>query len=327
MTNKESLMGIWVFCEQTAGQVRPVAYELLHEAARLARDMNSCVTAILPGSADDQARELIYRGADQVIRIVDESLHDMSELRCADELTALIRKYDPAVLLLGATAFGRSMAPRVAARLGTGLTADCTSLDIDPDTGLLLQTRPAFGGNLMATITCPNTRPQMATVRPKVFTAAVADESRTGEIFHETPAAREDALRVIEKIAAAGEINIGDADVLVSVGQGIGGEENIALAQKLAQKLGGTLSASRPLVDAGIVPYARQVGQTGKTVAPRLYIACGISGAIQHMAGVAAENIVAVNTDPDAPIFQHAKWGIVGDCGDFLRDMLEALEN
>ena len=234
MTNNEMLRGIWVFCEQTAGQVRPVAYELLHEAARLAKDMQGSVTAVLLGAGEEQAKELIYRGADQVIHVTDDSLNEMSELRCADEMTALIRKYDPAALLLGATAFGRSMAPRVAARLQTGLTADCTSLDIDPETGLLLQTRPAFGGNLMATITCPNTRPQMATVRPKVFTAAAADKSRTGSIIPEKPATSEDILHVIQKMAVQGEVNIGDADILVSVGQGIGGAENKGQRQQAA---------------------------------------------------------------------------------------------
>lgn len=325
MIQKEAMNGIWVYCEQTSGKIRPVAYELLGKARELAKDMNCAVTAVLLGADSATAASLGAWGADNVLHVADRALDTALEMRCADELTALIRKYDPSVLLLGATAFGRSLAPRVSARLQTGLTADCTSLDIDPETGLLLQTRPAFGGNLMATITCPDTRPQMATVRPKVFTAPKPDEDRACEVVEEAPAAMGEAVRLIESIASGSEINIGDADILVSVGQGIGGAANIALAEKLASLLGGVLSSSRPLVDAGVVPYARQVGQTGKTVAPRLYIALGISGAIQHMAGVAAENIIAVNTDPDAPIFKYARWGIVGDCGAFLREMIEQL--
>lgn len=325
MIQKEVLNGIWVYCEQSSGVIRPVAYELLGKARELAEDMNCAVTAVLLGADSQTAASLGAWGADYALHVDDPSLTGALEMRCADELTALIQKYSPAALLLGATAFGRSLAPRVSARLKTGLTADCTSLDIDPETGLLLQTRPAFGGNLMATITCPDARPQMATVRPKVFTAPAPEKDRLCCVVTEAPAAHSEAVQLIETIAADSGINIGDADILISVGQGIGGAANIALAEQLADKLGGTLSSSRPLVDAGVMPYARQVGQTGKTVSPRLYIALGISGAIQHMAGVAAENIVAVNTDPDAPIFQYARWGVVADCGAFLREILEQL--
>ena len=315
--------GLWVYCERGREGIRPVAFELLGQAARLARAMNSAVTAVLVGGAAEAAALGRY-GADAALCVDCDCLDELAQ---TDELAALVTKYQPEALLIGATAFGRSLAPRLAARLNTGLTADCTGLTIDPDTGLLLQTRPAFGGNLMATIVCPDRRPQMATVRPKVFPAPLPDETRLCPVVVERPVSSGGAVELIQRIAAGSEINIGDADVLVSVGQGIGGAENIALAEALAKRLGGTLSASRPLVDAGVLPYARQVGQTGKTVSPRLYIALGISGAIQHMAGVAAQTIVAVNTDPDAPIFQYAHYAVRCDCGAFLREALEALRN
>ena len=326
MTDKLTPGGLWVYCEQNGGAVRPVAFELLGQAAALARKMNCAVTAVLVGGDAGQAFHLAACGADVVLLVENTALTQPDELRHAGELAALVGKYRPAALLMGATAFGRSLAPRLAARLKTGLTADCTGLDIDPDTGLLLQTRPAFGGNLMATIVCPDSRPQMATVRPKVFPAPMPDPSRHCAIVTERPATKASPVTVIERISAGDEVGIGDADVLVSVGQGIGGAENIALAEALANRLHGALSASRPMVDSGLIPYARQVGQTGKTVSPRLYIALGISGAIQHMAGVAAQTIVAVNTDPDAPIFQYAHYAVRCDCGAFLREMLESME-
>ena len=317
--------GLWVYCERGGGGVRPVAFELLGQAARLAKAMGCPVTAALVGNPEG-AESLARYGADAVLCAACDA-DQPDELVQAGALAALVEKYRPAALLLGATAFGRSLAPRLAARLNTGLTADCTGLDVDPETGLLLQTRPAFGGNLMATIVCPDRRPQMATVRPKVFPVPAPDMTRSCPVIVEQSPAAESAVELIERIASGGGVNIGDADVLVSVGQGIGGAENIALAEKLAKKLGGALSASRPLMDAGALPYARQVGQTGKTVSPRLYIALGISGAIQHMAGVAAQTIVAVNTDPDAPIFRYAQYAVRCDCGAFLREMMERLGN
>ena len=324
MTDRIQPGGLWVYCERGAEGVRPVACELLGQAARLAKAMGGAVVAVLMGGAEDAAALARY-GADAALCVDTEDIPD--ELAQTDELAALVETYRPQALLIGATAFGRSLAPRLAARLNTGLTADCTGLDVDPDTGLLLQTRPAFGGNLMATIVCPDRRPQMATVRPRVFPTPAPDMTRTCPVVTAPPVSCGSAVELIERIASNGEVNIGDADVLVSVGQGIGGAENIALAEELARRLHGALSASRPLVDAGVLPYARQVGQTGKTVSPRLYIALGISGAIQHMAGVAAQTIVAVNTDPDAPIFQYARYAVRCDCGAFLREALEALRN
>lgn len=318
--------GIWVYCEQGPDGIRSVAYELLGKAAGLAGKMKQTVTAVLIGGAEEEAVSLTACGADQVLlaEIPAEELPD--ERVHTAVLEKLVEKYQPAILLLGATAFGRSLAPRLAARLETGLTADCTGLEIDPETGLLRQTRPAFGGNLMATIVCPEHKPQMATVRPKVFRKNIREESVRPDavnIFREKTETPERCFKFLERIPAAEETDIGAADVLISVGQGIGGAENIAMAEELARRMGGTVSSSRPLVDGGVMPYARQVGQTGKTVAPKLYLALGISGAIQHMAGVAAKTIVAVNTDPDAPIFGCADFAVRCDCGEFLRAMLD----
>ncbi len=316
--------GIWVFCEQGPHGVRPVAFELAGQAARLAARACCSVTAVLAGGSGEAAPALCAAGADTVLLARADNLLPAcpDELQHTELLAALVRKYEPSVLLLGATAFGRSFAPRLAARLGTGLTADCTGLEMDPDTGLLRQTRPAFGGNLLATIVCPLRRPQMATVRPKVFPAPEADPSRSCRLVTENLPAPEKSLEWLGRITREETEDIGSADLLIAVGQGIGGAENIALAEKLASRLGGVLASSRPLVDSGVMPYARQVGQTGKTVAPRVYLALGISGAIQHMAGVAAGTLIAVNTDPDAPIREYADCFIPCDCGAFLRALL-----
>ena len=319
--------GLWVFCEAHEGGARDTAFELLGEAARLAPAMGAQAVAVYAGARPDSGvfKALCESGADAVLAVCGESLQNADALTLTGELEALIKKYRPSALLLGATALGRSLAPRLAARLNTGLTADCTFLAVDPETKRLLQTRPAFGGHLMATILCPDARPQMATVRPRVFPRPVRDGVRPCRVIFETPCGAQSPVTLIERIARERGADIGAADILVSIGQGIGGAENIALAGKLAERLGGALSSSRPLVDAEIMPYARQVGQTGKTVAPKIYIALGISGAMQHMAGVAAKTIVAVNTDPDAPIFDYARYGVIADCGDFLRALLERL--
>ncbi len=319
--------GLWVFCEEHEGSVRETAFELIGEAARLKTAMDAQVIAVYAGARPESGvfEALCESGADAVLAVCDESLKSADALTLTGELEALIKKYKPSALLLGATALGRSLAPRLAARLNTGLTADCTFLAVDPETKLLMQTRPAFGGHLMATIVCPDARPQMASVRPRVFPQPARKTERPCRIIFEQPCGAQSPVMLIERIAREKGADIGAADILVSVGQGVGGAENIALAEKLAERLGGALSSSRPLVDAEIMPYARQVGQTGKTVAPKIYIALGISGAMQHMAGVAAKTVVAVNTDPDAPIFDYARYGVIADCGDFLRAMLERL--
>ena len=316
---------IWVFCEQYADEIHPVAFELLGQASRLAAETGGSVTAVLAGGSSDAAPRLAACGADIVLHAGNADPAKPDELQHTGILAALVRKYDPSILLIGATAFGRSLAPRLAARLGTGLTADCTGLDMDPETSLLRQTRPAFGGNLMATIICPDRRPQMATVRPKVFPVPKPDNAHPWTLIREDIPEQACGVEWLEAVASSAGADIGEADILVSVGQGIGGAENIELARRLAQKLHGALSSSRPLVDNGIMPYPCQVGQTGKTVAPKLYLALGISGAVQHMAGVAAGTLVAVNTDPDAPICGYADYVIPCDCGVFLRSMLSCL--
>jgi electron transfer flavoprotein alpha subunit len=240
-------------------------------------------------------------------------------------LSALTEKYKPDTVLFGATNNGRDLGPKVACHIKTGLTADCTGLGLNDDGENIAWTRPTFGGNLMATIICPDRRPQMATVRPKVFPVPKPDNAHPWTLIREDLPEQPCGFEWLEAIASSAGADIGEADILVSVGQGIGGAENIDLARRLAQKLHGALSSSRPLVDNGIMPYPCQVGQTGKTVAPKLYLALGISGAIQHMAGVAAGTLVAVNTDPDAPICGYADYVIPCDCGVFLRSMLSCL--
>ena len=315
---------IWVFCEPAPEGVRSVSLELLGQAARLSLDAAAPVVAVALGTRISP-RALCACGADEVLLVDDAALDQPEELRYTDEICALARKYAPSVLLMGATSFGRSLAPRVAARLMCGLTADCTQLEIDPDTGLLLQTRPAFGGNLFATILCPQARPQMATVRAKVFPLPAADETRPVRVLRAEPSGRPSPVQRMELTCGEAGVNLADYDVLVCVGQGACGAQNLERAQELSKRLGGTLAATRTVVDAGILPYARQVGQTGKAVAPKLYLALGVSGAIQHLAGVNARTLVCVNTDPDAPIFEQADFAIVQDCGDFLDDALRAL--
>lgn len=323
-----SYHGIWVYCEQFNGNLRQVGLELLGQARNLADKLGTEVTAVLIGNEVKKHTDtLIAHGADRVLLIEDPKLDRLHDLYYADVLSGLIKEYKPQIILLGATSFGRSLAPRVAARIKTGLTADCTMLDADMERGLL-QTRPAFGGNLMATIICPNHRPQMATVRPKVFSPQAPDNQRHGQVIEKKAVFdKESGLELLDLIVGEKEsVNIGDADIIVAIGKGIGTAKNIALAEELASLLGGAVAVSRPIVDAGWYGYSHQVGQTGKTVAPKLYIACGISGAIQHVAGLAAETIVAVNNDPDAPIFAHSHYAIQADCVDFLITLIEQIK-
>lgn len=319
------MSGIWVFCERQNGEILSVAFELVGEAARLGAKAGMTVTAVALGDiGGGAAKALSASGADNVLIVPDAALTWPEEMRYADELSHLIDRYQPSILLFGATSFGRSLAPRVAARQRTGLTADCTHLDID-ENGKLHQTRPAFGGNLLATILCPETFPQMASVRPKVFPRPVPDFSRPCRVQTERAHGQVSKIRLLERVDAEAGINIAAFDTLIAVGHGIGGQANIARAQTLAELLGGALAASRALVDAGLLPYAHQVGQTGKAVAPKLYLALGISGAIQHMAGVHAEKIIAVNVDPDAPIIESADYALQMNVDDFLTEAIEFL--
>ena len=326
----EEYRGVWVFAEQKKGKVQGVAFELLGAGRKLAAARDTYLAAVVIGEGlEGEAQKLIASGADRVFLIENSGLGTFLDEPYARILARLIREQKPEIVLTGATAIGRSFIPRVAAELETGLTADCTGLEIDPEKGLLLQTRPAFGGNIMATIVTPEHRPQMATVRHKVMKEAVPDPARAGEIVRvavgpEDLASRTRMLSSVDEASAT--VNIADADLIVSGGRGLKGPEHFSLLTELAQVLGGAVGASRAAVDAGWVPYSRQVGQTGKTVQPKVYIACGISGAIQHVTGMkGSEVIVAINEDPDAPIFQIADYGIVGDLYEVIPRILEEL--
>jgi len=310
--------GIWVFIEQKNGKVQSVAYELLGKAQELAGKLDCQVSGVLIGSnMGDQLEELIWRGADNIYLLESPELANFQDEPYTNILVRLIQKYKPEILLCGATAIGRSLISRVAVNIKTGLTADCTGLDIDPQKKILLQTRPAFGGNIMATIISPNYRPQMATVRHKVMQPMEPDKKRKGKIIKESfdsslYASRTKLLDIVEEIESL--VNLAEADIIVSGGRGMGGPENFKILEGLAHVLGAAVGASRAAVDSGWMPYSHQVGQTGRTVAPKIYIACGISGQIQHLVGMQSSKIiVAINKDPDAPIFRVATYGIVGD--------------
>jgi electron transfer flavoprotein alpha subunit len=309
--------GVWVFAEQSRGEIRSVVYELLAKGKELATTLNTGLSAVCLGHNVTNITRLAAYGADKIYVLDDAVFADGSEDPYVTELARLVKQYKPEIVLAGATPFGRSFFPRVAARLNTGLTADCTGLDIDIEKRLLRQTRPTFGGNIMATIICPVKRPQMATVRPRVFKKNAPDTSHKGEIirinFNKESVTSK--TRLLDFIADLTErVKLEDADIVVAGGRGLGKPENFQLIRGLAAALNGAVASSRPPVDEGWIPYSHQVGQTGKTVCPKLYIAVGISGAVQHLAGMqTADCIIAINDDPNAPIFQVATYGIVGD--------------
>ena len=322
--------GVWVYAEQREGALHGVSFELLGEGRVLAEKLGVPLTAVLLGSGVEAlAAPLFEHGADRVILADHPALAAYTAEAYAEALSALVRKYKPEALLAGATTIGRGFVPRVAIEVRTGLTADCTGLDIDPATRRLLQTRPAFGGNIMACIECPDHRPQMATVRPKVFKAAPAQPGRTGELVKETLDLKTPAVRVLETVhAMENEKNVADAEIIVTGGRGLGKPENFALLRELADALGGAaIGASRAAVDAGWISAFHQVGQTGKTVRPKVYIACGVSGQIQHLVGMnSSDTIIAINKDPDAPIFGVADIGIVGDLFQVVPEIIRALK-
>lgn len=310
--------GVWVFCEQKRGIIQPVSYELLGKGRELADKLKTDLCAVLLGhQMNGKTHDLIHRGADIVYSVDHQSLKNFVDDPYTNVLTRLIKKYKPEVVLCGATSIGRSLISRVAVKIHTGLTADCTGLDIEPHKKILLQTRPAFGGNIMATIITPNHRPQMATVRHKVMKEADIDLNHKGQVVKESFdedvfASRTKIIDVIEEISST--VNIAEADVIVSGGRGMRGPQNFKILEELASVLNGAVGASRAAVDSEWMPYSHQVGQTGKTVCPKIYIACGISGQIQHLVGMqSSKTIVAINSDPSAPIFQIATYGIIGD--------------
>jgi len=312
----DSHQGIWIFAEQRNGKLKSVAYELLSKGRELADTLKTDLSAICFGHGID-VNQLTAYGADKVYLVDSPELAGNQEDLYTRQLVELIQQHKPEIVIAGATSLGRAFIPRVAAILKTGLTADCTGLDIDTENRLLRQTRPTFGGNIMATIICQAKRPQMSTVRPRVFKKNEPDKGRKGQIIkldfnRERITSRTKLLNFVEDLTE--KVKLEDADIIVSGGRGLGKAENFKLIEELASVMGAAVGASRATVDAGWIPYSHQVGQTGKTVCPKLYIACGISGAVQHMAGMQTSDIiVAINDDPHAPIFEIATYGIVGD--------------
>lgn len=322
---------VYVFAEQRDDIIQKVSFELVGEARRLAADLGQDVVAVLIGeNVSGSAESLIQSGADEVIVVEDPILKEYATEPYAKALYAVIRDREPEILLYGASSIGRDLAPRVSARVHTGLTADCTGLEIDSETKLLRMTRPAFGGNIMATILCADHRPQMATVRPGVMQAMEPDTSRRGTVTKfDVSFSDEDMNIKIKEVHKATHkaADITESKVLISGGRGIGKAENFEMLRELADTMGGEISSSRANVDAGWIERDRQVGQTGKTVRPDLYIACGISGAIQHLAGMEdAEFILAINKNKEAPIFGVADLGIVGDVNVIVPKLTEALK-
>ena len=317
--DRSAYKNIWVFIEHERGKVSNVSFELLGEGRKLADALGYQLCGMLLSNQDGVEgliKEAIAYGSEKVYVMESPLFKGYRTDPYARAAVNLIQKYKPEIVLFGATTQGRDFAGTVATTLETGLTADCTDLDIDPEKKILRQTRPAFGGNIMATIFCENHRPQMATVRPKVFAMPIRDDSRKGEVIRETLPMSEDQVRtkILEFIKGAEAVNLVDAEIIVSGGRGMGIAENLKVIRELAEVLGAAVGASRAAVDSGWMPYEHQVGQTGRTVRPKIYIACGISGAIQHQAGMKTSDIiVAINKDPEAPIFKIATYGVVGD--------------
>ncbi|MDO4534859.1 MAG: electron transfer flavoprotein subunit alpha/FixB family protein [Clostridium perfringens] len=318
--------GVWVFAEQREGHLEKVSLELLGEGRKIADKLGVKLTALLLGSGiKELAKGLRNHGADEVLVVDNKELEHYTTDGYTKVICELARDRKPGILFIGATFVGRDLGPRVAARLETGLTADCTSLDVDVTNGDLLATRPAFGGNLMATIVCPDHRPQMATVRPGVF-AKLEEEVKDGGIEEVQIQLTSEDIRtkVLEIVKENKEIvDISEANFIVAGGRGMGSQENFKLLYELADALDGVVAASRAAIEKGWIDKAYQVGQTGKTVRPNIYIACGISGAIQHVAGMQdSDMIIAVNKDESAPIMQVADYGIVGDVTKVIPQMI-----
>lgn len=322
--------GVWVIGEQREGKINPVTIELIGEGRKLADQLGKELSVVIAGyGIEKEARELLHYGVDKAYYINDHLLENFSTDGYAISIANLIQDKKPEVVLVGATSIGRDIAPRIAGKIGTGLTADCTKLEIDPTDNKLLQTRPAFGGNLMATIVCPKNRPQMSTVRPGVMEKAKRTETSTGILEVINPVLTEEMIRTrLIKVLPQEKklVNLIDAKTIVSAGRGLKKAEGFELIKKLADKLGAEIGASRAAVDSGWIESSHQVGQTGTTVRPELYIACGISGAIQHLAGMSdSKYIVAINKDPKAPIFSICDYGIVGDLYEIIPEMIESL--
>lgn len=319
---------VWVYCETQNGEILPVGLQLLGKASLLAEEAKAPLYAVILGALEDGGTErLLSCGADEVIWARSDALLEKLEKPHADALIELARRFEPEILLIGATPFGRAFAPRVASALSTGLTADCTELAIDGETGLLHQTRPAFGGNMMATIRTAKSRPQMATVRPGVFPLPEARNVEKKAAVSIETAVTSGGVRLLRETVLPPTDDVSKSKIIVAAGRGIGSKKNLELVKALAEALGGSVGATRPLVDMGYLPYSCQIGQTGVSVAPDLLICCGISGAVQHLSGIGgAKCVIAINQDPEAPIFSVADYKIVGDCVPVLEEILKKLK-
>ncbi len=322
--------GVWVIAEHYKGKIHNVAYQLLGKGRELADILNVNLTLVLLGyDFEEKLEEFGQYGADEVIYIKSKILKNYYSDLYVKTLAELIKDNKPEIILIGATPTGRDFAPRVAKRLNAGLTADCTGLDIDAETGNLLQTRPTFGGNIMATIRTPNSRPQLATVRPGIFKVPEKTKRKANIRKIEYDYKEKDSVTKIVKIINREKIkvNLEDAEIIVSGGRGVGSKENFKIIEELAEVLNAEVGGSRVTVELGWIDHDRQVGQTGKTVSPKLYIACGISGAIQHIVGMQSSDIIiAINKDPNAPIFKVAHYGIVGDLHNVIPVLIEEIK-
>ena len=321
--------GVWVFAEQRDGELKRVSLELLGKAQELAADLGQEVAAVLLGhDVEGLCNQLAEYGAEKIYLAEHPELKDFRTVPYTDVIASLVNKYKPNILLMGATHIGRDLAPRVSRRVGVGLTADCTELSIDPEEKILLQTRPAFGGNVMATIANRYSRPQMATVRPGVMEAK--KRKVNAQIIRDEVHLSSKGLvtKILESVREEKKgVDLADAKVIVAGGRGVGDSEGFKKLEELAEILGGEVAGTRVAVEEGWIPQERQIGQTGQTVRPELYIACGISGAIQHRAGMMnSRYIVAINKDPRAPIFQVSDWGIVGDLHEVIPEMVSRLK-
>jgi len=325
----EEYKGIWFFAEVKDDKIASVSYEMLNASKKLKKKLNQEICGVVFGkNIKDKVYSLIKKGADKVYLIEDEVFCNFNEEVYSEALAYLIKKYKPNIVIAGATMMGRSFIPSVAVKVKTGLTADCTDVDIDENTGLLIQTRPTFGGNLMAKIICEKHRPQMATIRPKIFEVASDEENLNGEIIEEKIEFEiKNRCEICERERVESVVDLQEAEIIVSGGRGLKEGKNFEIIKELADLLSGAVGASRAAVDSGWIGYPHQVGQTGKTVKPKLYIACGISGAIQHLAGMqTSDYIIAINKDPEAPIFKVANLGVVGDIFEILPILIRKLK-
>lgn len=329
-TDKSKYTNVWVVAEVLSGRIQPVTHELIGTARQLADSRGSQVCVVLLSSGiTSQASSLFAYGADQVIVVDDVRMAGFTDEIEARVMVRLIEKYKPEIIICGATTRGRALIPRVAILSDCGLTADCTELGIDPDNGDLLQTRPAFGGNIMATIRCARHRPQMATVRPRVMKAPEPDSTRSGQVINESiiDSDASKIKRIIEVFHSdETAINLSDAQIIIAGGRGMKGPAGFDLLRKFAARVGGAVGASRAAVDAGWIPYAHQVGQTGQTVQTKVYIACAISGQIQHLVGMqSCDTIIAIDSNPDTPMMQMADIAVVGDVFEIIPQLINEI--